>query len=205
MERSCSSSSTEEDSPSVVFGGRWGKDFTRTTEGVSGSYFTSPWRVFMVLCHKKVWTLLPVFLAEEETLHQIFISGSPQQVHSLQDAWEHGLLSAWGFLSGRQLRWPQTLSGSICFHTVLHRWCCCRVQTYTQLLDVLVQGQGSHSQAKQSIASFIAVYKSKGCVYGGQKRLAQDLRYSSKGQEPAAMGSNLHPGPQLHVKCNSNH
>lgn len=133
---------------------------------------------------------------------------SPQEVHSFQDAWEHGLLSAWGFLSGRQLWRLPTLSSSICFHTLLHRWCCCRnlrVQTYTQMLEVLMQGQGSHSQAKQNVASSITVYKSRGCVYGGQKGLAQDFRYSSKGQEPAATGSNLHLRPQLHVKCNSNH
>lgn len=162
----------------------------------------------MVLCHKKVWTLLPIFLYEEETLHQILINGSLQQLHSLQDAWEHELLSACSFLAGRQFRWLQTLSSSICFHALIHRWCCCRnprVQTCTQLLDVLVQGQGSHNQAKQSVASFITAYKSKGCVYGGQKGLAQNLRYSSKGQEPAATGSNLHLDPQLHVKCNSDH
>lgn len=135
------------------------------------------------------------------------IAPNPYQC-SPQEAWEHGLLSAWGFLSGRQLWWLPTLSSSICFHTLLHRWCCrrnLRVQTYTQMLEVLMQGQGSHSQAKQNVASSITVYKSKGCVYGGQKGLAQDFRYSSKGQEPAATGSNLHLGPQLHVKCNSNH
>lgn len=58
-----------------------------------------------------------------------------------------------------------------------------------------MQGQGSHSQAKQSEASFITVYKSKGCVYGGQQGLAQSLRYSSRGQEPAATQSDLHLGP----------
>jgi len=31
---------------------------------------------------------------------------------------EHELLPAWGFLAGRQLWWLQTLSGSICFHTL---------------------------------------------------------------------------------------
>lgn len=63
-----------------------------------------------------------------------------------------------------------------------------------------MQGQGSHSQAKQSEASFITVYKSKGCVYGGQQGLAQSLRYSSRGQEPAATQSDLHLGPS----CMSN-
>lgn len=41
-----------------------------------------------------------------------------QQVLGLQDTWEHRLLSAWGFLVGRKLWWLQTLSGSICFHTL---------------------------------------------------------------------------------------
>jgi len=78
MERSCSSSSTGHSSSMVFcsFSGRWGKDFRRATEEVSRCWYMSPWRASAVFCDKKVWSLLPVLLQEEETLHHILFDDS---------------------------------------------------------------------------------------------------------------------------------